>query len=95
MFVKIIILRRVPKGKEAELKPLVMELRALCMRNEGYIGGETLINADDPTECLVISSWKELEDWNEWLRSEKRAELQGKIDALLGAPTVYQVYYHA
>ena len=95
MSVKVVILRKVPEGKEAEIKPLVMELRALCMQNEGYIGGETLINADDPTEVLVISSWKDVGEWNCWLASEKRAELQNKIDAITGHQTVYQVYYHA
>lgn len=95
MTVKIIILRKVPQGTEAAIKPLVMKLRALCMQNDGYIGGETLINADDPTEILVISTWKDVGEWNCWLASEERAQLQNEIDDITGHSTVYQVYYHA
>ncbi|MCC5842947.1 MAG: antibiotic biosynthesis monooxygenase [Verrucomicrobia bacterium] len=95
MSVKIIILRKVPQGKEAAIKPLVMKLRAMCMNNDGYIGGETLINADDPTEFLVISSWKDVGEWNCWLASEDRAKIQQEIDEITGHQTVYQVYYHA
>jgi quinol monooxygenase YgiN len=95
MSVKIIILRKVPQGTEKEIKPLVMRLRAMCMQNEGYIGGETLINADDPTEILVISSWKDIGEWNCWLASEERAKIQNQIDEITGHATVYQVYYHA
>ncbi|MCH8511594.1 MAG: antibiotic biosynthesis monooxygenase [Kiritimatiellae bacterium] len=95
MSVKIIILRKVPQGKEAAIKPLVMQLRALCMSNDGYIGGETLINADAPTEILVISSWKDVGEWNCWLASEERAMIQQQIDDITGHQTVYQVYYHA
>lgn len=95
MPVKIIILRKVPQGTEAAIKPLVMKLRAMCMNNDGYIGGETLINADEPSEILVISSWKDVGEWNCWLASEDRARIQQQIDDITGHQTVYQVYYHA
>jgi heme-degrading monooxygenase HmoA len=40
----------------------------------------------------VISTWKSLEAWQRWFANEKRAELEGKVDALLGSPTVYKVF---
>lgn len=95
MGIKVIILRKVPVEKEEALKPLLIRLRAMCMENKGYIGGETLMNSQDPTECLVISSWQDLESWNRWLNSEDRAALQKEIDELLGEPTRYQIYYYA
>ena len=96
MTIKVILLRKVPVEKEAELRPLLVKLRALCMEeNPGYVGGETLLNADDPTEVLVISTWSDIHAWNKWVSSEKRAELQNQVDELLGTETQYQVYYHA
>jgi len=94
MRIKAIILRKVPEDM-SELEPLLIELRSMCQQQKGYIRGETLLNSEDASECLVLSSWESMEAWNTWLASEKRAELQGRIDELLGEPTRYQVYYCA
>ena len=94
MAVKIMIKRKIPKGKEAQLLPLLLELRALATTQSGYISGETLRNIEDPEEFLVISTWKSADDWKAWLASKKRAEIQQKIDALLGQPTEYSIYLY-
>ncbi len=64
------------------------------MAQPGYISGETLINADDPQEVLVISTWDSLEHWDAWLASGERAALQAQVDAITGQETLYQVYYN-
>lgn len=46
-------------------------------------------NLADPSEYLVISTWKSVEDWQRWFANTKRAEVEGKIDAVLGTPTEY------
>ncbi|RLB43839.1 MAG: antibiotic biosynthesis monooxygenase [Deltaproteobacteria bacterium] len=94
MAVKIIIRRKVSKEKEAELLPLLIQLRALATAQPGYISGETLRNIDDPEEYLVISTWQSLEDWQRWAKSEQRAEVQNKIDNLLGQKTEYSSYLY-
>ena len=94
MAVKIIIKRTVAKEKEAELLPLLVQLRALATAQPGYISGETLRNIDNPEECLVISTWQSLEDWEKWADSKQRAEIQDKIDALLGEKTQYARYLY-
>jgi heme-degrading monooxygenase HmoA len=94
MMIKVILLRRVPPAREPELRPLLVKLRGLAMTQHGYISGETLMNADNPEEYLVISSWQSMEDWNAWLAKEERREVQQQIDDLLGSETLYQVYYH-
>ena len=94
MAVKIIINRRVAKDKEAELLPLVIQLRALATVQPGYISGETLRNMDDPEESLVISTWSSVEDWKAWLSSRQRAEVQEKIDSLLDVVTEYRAYLY-
>lgn len=95
MVVKVILLRRVPSETASELRPMLMELRALALAQPGYISGETLINADDPEEFLVISTWTDLERWNTWLTNGERMMVQRQIDGLLGRETLYQVYYSA
>lgn len=94
MAVKIIIRRKVPKGKEAELLPLLLELRTRATTRPGYVSGETLRNVNDPEDCLVISTWQSVDVWRAWEGSRARKEIQDRIDALLGQKTVYGVYFY-
>lgn len=94
MSVRIIIVRHVPKEKAAELRPLLLQMRSLANAQSGYISGETLVNYDDPSENLVISTWKTLDNWNVWLKDPERRSLQAKVDEITGAETMYSVYYN-
>lgn len=94
MAIKIIIKRRVPKDKSAELLPLFIQLRALATAQPGYISGETLRNIDDPQEFLVIGTWQSLDNWQSWVSSKQRAEIQERVDALLGERTEYSSYFY-
>ncbi len=94
MSVKIIIVRHVPKEKAAELRPLLLKMRVLANAQSGYVSGETLVNYDDPTEYLVISTWKTLKDWNIWIGDTRRRTLQARVDEITGARTRYSVYYN-
>ena len=76
------------------LRPLLLRMRSLANAQSGYVSGETLVNYDDPTEHLVISTWKTLKDWNVWIEDQRRRELQMKVDEITGAETLYSVYYN-
>ena len=94
MAVKILIKRVVPEGKAKDVIPLFRELRGLAMKQEGYISGETLRRLDKPDEYLVISTWRASEDWKKWVSTAERNALQGKLDALLGGKTGYEIYHY-
>ncbi len=94
MAVKVIIKRTVPPEKGRSMIPLFRQMRALAMNQDGYISGETLRNLNNPDEFIVISSWQSSEDWNNWLRSESRQEVQKQIDELLGGRTQYEIYHY-
>jgi len=92
MTVKIFIKRKVPNKNIIDLTMLLKRLRSLTLDQPGYISGETLKRIDQPDECLVISTWRSIEDWNNWVKDEKRIKIQTEIDNLIGAKTVYEVY---
>ncbi len=94
MAVKIIIKRKIPKAKEAQVLPLLLELRAKAMAQPGYISGETLINVNDPEDYLVISTWKSAKDWQAWAESKERSEIQERIEKLLAEKSSVQIYYY-
>lgn len=92
MAVKILIKRKVVESTILELTDLLKKLRVLTLNQNGYISGETLRRIDNPNECLVISTWRSVDDWNDWVNNDKRKSIQSEIDQLLGKPTEYEVY---
>ena len=94
MAVKILIRRTVPLDKAKDLIPLFRQMRTLAMEQPGYIYGETLRRLNRPEQFLVISTWKSSKDWEAWMKTEKRHEVQGKIDALLGGESIYEIYHY-
>lgn len=92
MTVKIFIKRNVQEKNTIELTMLLKRLRSLTLNQPGYISGETLKRIDNPNECMVISTWRSVEDWNNWVNDAKRLKIQTEVDQLLGQETEYAVY---
>ena len=92
MTVKIFIKRKVSQANILDLTVLLKKLRSLTLSQAGYIYGETLKRVDRPDECMVISTWRSLEDWNAWVNNSERIAIQEEIDRLLGEKTDYSVY---
>jgi len=92
MVVKIFIKRKMQDQNAADLTMLLKKLRALTLEQPGYISGETLTRIDRKDECMVVSTWRSVEDWNAWVNNPKRIEIQTQIDRLLGSETEYAMY---
>jgi heme-degrading monooxygenase HmoA len=93
--IKVLIRRRVPAEKGKQILPLFKKMRSMAMEQPGYISGETLRNYNDPEEYLVISVWNSPDDWQRWLESRERQQVQEEIDAVLGGRTEYALYHHS
>ncbi len=94
MAVKILIKRTVPRDRAKELIPLFRQIRSHAIQQPGYISGETLKRLDKPGQFLIISTWQSSDDWEKWLNSKERNDLQDKIDGLLGGKTDYEIYHY-
>ena len=93
MAVDVMIKRKVKPGRQArELVPLILHLRALATYQPGYISGTTLSNLEHPDECLVVSRWESIDDWNRWRQSKQRTEIEKKIETLTGEKAEYNIY---
>ena len=92
MAVQIFINRKVQTENAAQLSILLKKLRVLTLEQPGYLSGETFNRIDKKDECMVISTWRSVEDWNSWVNSPKRTEIQTVIDQLLGQETEYAIY---
>lgn len=92
MAVKIFIKRKLTGKEGIELSLLLQKLRGLTLNQPGYISGETLRRIDRNDEWMVISTWRSVEDWNNWVNDDRRRVVQAEIDALLGTETEYAIY---
>lgn len=92
MTVKIFIKRKIADSNIIELTFLLSKLRGLTLNQSGYISGETLKRVDKQDESMVISTWRSIGDWNNWVNNSKRMVIQAEIDQLLGEETEYAVY---
>jgi len=92
MSVKVLISRRISKEMEPVLRPFLAELHALAWRSKGYISGETLINANDSEDYIVISSWQSVAEWESFQNQPETRQLHIKIDQILKQATRFTVY---
>lgn len=92
MAIKVFIRRNVPKEKEKELFSCIQEIRKLVPQQSGYISSEYLKTIDDTNEFTTVSTWFSLDDWQNWLHSEKRRQIEAKIEAIPGITTTYSIY---
>jgi len=90
--IKVFIKRKVADDSIMELMDLLKKLRALTLSQPGYVSGETMKRMDKEGECMVISTWRSIDDWNNWVANAERKTVQSEIDTLLGAETTYEVY---
>jgi len=81
------------KARDAErVIDIIRELRNEAMKQPGYITGETLVNTEDTSNVLVISTWQNLEDWEAWDTSETRLKITEPIKQLLVEPYTVRTY---
>ena len=92
MPIQVIIKRKLIIDKPKEIFPLFSELNSQAIQQPGYIGSTTLKNIDKPEEYMVISTWATADDWKAWYLSEKRRDIQGRVDSLIGERTHYSIY---
>ncbi len=94
MAVQVLIRRKVVDSKIKEVATLMVALRSLARAQSGYMSSESLRCIDPPgdDEYLIRSTWESIDQWQTWLQSEERTEIQQKIDDITGEKTEYRVY---
>ncbi len=95
MSVRIIIDRKVKKGKEMEFAKLLRQLRSKALFSKGYISGEVLRDRDHPQNYIVISAWQSVAEWEKYEEHPETSKLHAKIEKLMARRTNVKVCVHA
>ena len=95
MAVRIIIDRKVKKGKEADFGKLLRKLRSKAIFSEGYISGEILRSRDDPHNYIVITAWHSVAAWKKYEEAPETSKIHARIEKLMAKPTKVKVFMHA
>ena len=92
MGVRIVSRRILPLHKEKEVMPLILQLRKLAKKQPGFISEESWRHVENPEEYLVVREWNSEDDWSSWHSDQQRAEIQEKIETLLGMKTEFDTF---
>lgn len=92
MIAKILIKRRFKEGHSRQIVALLNEIRARALSQEGYMSGETLVKKGYPNNMVVISTWRDIEDWNRWRDSDDRKKFEAMLEMYQERPTEYDEY---
>jgi len=92
--VRVLIDHHAKPGEADRVVQAITDLRKEAMKQPGNITGETLINVEDPSNVLVISTWRNVKDWQAWDTSPLRIELTKKQNALLEKPYTVKMYHY-
>jgi len=95
MAVRIIIDRKVKKGKEADFAKLLRTLRSQAIFSKGYISGEMLRDRGDPQNYIVITAWESANDWEEYEKVLEAKKVRARIEKLMARPTKVKICVHA
>ena len=86
MTVKIMIERQFKEAPKVDDVRILNDLRIGALGQNGYIGGETLVDAEDNKKLVVLSAWTSIEDWEIWRDSTERKQLEDKLSHKLEEP---------
>ncbi len=92
MAIKILIRRKFKNANPKNIYEVIYQFRQLAIKENGYISSESLQSCDDPNLILVQSLWQKKEDWERYMNSPGRKEVEKQCSALFERPPEYEAY---
>ena len=84
--IEVIVERHFQPGRMEDTARLLAEMRRRVMRQNGYVSGEILQSADNPSVWIDTSTWTYSDQWKKWETTPEHNEIQCEVERLLAAP---------
>ena len=81
--IKVVIERHVAEGLESHYEKAVGELLSVMTNAQGYISGESLVDAKQSNHYVVIAKWTTDSAWSQWFHSDERKRIMTVISPFL------------
>jgi heme-degrading monooxygenase HmoA len=92
MVIKVLIKRLFHGGNLRQASQLLRRTRYGAMSQPGYISSETWSEFHNPNEIVVVSMWRDIEDWQRWYRSPERGEFATELAKLMDGSERIELY---
>lgn len=92
MSIKIMIDRKFKEPVSPDILKVIEDIRIKALRQRGYIGGETMLEAGDDRHLLVISLWSSVKDWETWYEGKDWKSLEKQLGPHLAEPVKVRVF---
>ncbi len=92
MSIKILIDRKFKNPVSPDILKVIEDIRIKALRQRGYIGGETMLDAEDDRHLLVISLWSSVSDWTAWYEGKDWKVLEKELAPHLAEPVKVRVF---
>jgi antibiotic biosynthesis monooxygenase (ABM) superfamily enzyme len=76
----------------ADLQPVLLKLREHAMSYPGYVGAENLVNDKDTSIVAIITTWDNIDHWQNWQDSKMRGQIMKEAEPLLEEELRVSVY---
>ena len=83
--IRVIIEREISEGSIDDYLELSRRARKRANTIKGFIAGELLQEKNNPNLAVIISSWEDIESWNEWSDATERLEIMKEMRPLLSS----------
>ncbi len=81
--IRVIIERHIAHTLETTYEQAAKNTLQQAVSADGFISGESLINANDANHRLILSNWRSVQDWHQWFQSEERKEMMNILNPIL------------
>jgi len=81
--IRVLIERYIAEGLEHYYDYTIRRTISQVEQAPGCISGESLVDRYDRRRRIVMSTWKSVEDWENWFRSEERRQVVAEISPML------------
>jgi antibiotic biosynthesis monooxygenase (ABM) superfamily enzyme len=83
MMIRVLIDRQVASTLESAYEEFSRALLQRAVTANGFISGETLVDAQDPNHRITLCNWRSVTDWHIWYHSEERKQLMNELSPLM------------
>jgi len=92
--IRVLIERHIADGLTEHYENAARNTLQQAMQAHGFISGEALHDINNPCHRVVLATYRTIQDWQRWARSEERKEMMEAINPMLESEEKITILSH-